>query len=142
MSIEAADLRFDDLSIDRRAEAEYEITPELHELFVSRFADRSPIHVDEAEARARGFLGRVMHGAILHGFLSELVGMRLPGRRALLLSTELSYLGPSYLHDRLRLEARVAQRVEAMQTVVLHVRFFNLTRDALVAKGRVQVRVQ
>lgn len=138
----AAELTFADMQVDRAIAAEYQITPALHALFTDAFADRSPIHVDDDEARSHGFAGRVMHGAILNGFVSELVGMRFPGRRALLLSTELSYLAPNYLDDRLRLEARVAQRVEAMQVIVLHVLVHNLTRAQLTARGRVQVRVR
>src|SRR4051812_19895659 len=139
MLSEALDRTFEDLPVDSADEAEYVITPKTYELFLDAFDDRSPVHVDAGEARGRGFSGCVMHGAILNGFLSHFIGMRMPGRRALLLSSELQFSNPCYLHDRLRLRARVAQRVESVRTLVIHVRFDNETQGTLAAKGRVQV---
>jgi acyl dehydratase len=121
---------------------DYAITPAVFGAFLEAFDDRSPIHVDRDAAVAAGFPEVVMHGAILNGFLSHFVGMILPGAGSTLLSVDLRYLQPSHLHDQLRLRATIAQRVEALQVVVLHVIFENLTRGARAATGRVQVQVR
>ncbi len=120
---------------------EYAITREVYEHFLGAFDDRSPVHVDSNHARARGFEGCVMHGAILNGFVSHFVGMVFPGAHSLLLSADLRYLRPSYLGDRLVLRAKVAQKLDAHQTVVLHVTIQNETQGVPVASGKVQVKL-
>lgn len=123
-------------------EREYVISFEVYESFLRAFDDRSPIHVDDAYARGAGFIDRVMHGAILNGFVSHFVGMVFPGESSLLLSAELRYQQPSYLGDRLLLRAKVAQKLDTQQVIVLHVTFLNQTRGVTAATGRVQVKVR
>jgi len=130
---------FDDVRVGHTASQDYAITPAVYEAFLGAFDDRSPVHVDEGYARAAGFEGRVMHGAILNGFLSHFIGMRFPGARALLLSADIRYTQPSFLGDRIRLTATVTQKVESQRVLALNVAFHNETRGATVARGRVQV---
>jgi len=120
---------------------DYVVTPVVYEGFLRAFDDRSPIHVDAEYARARGFAEPVMHGAILNGFISHFVGMVFPGANSVLLATELRFSQPSYLGDSLKLTAKVAQKLDAKQVVVLHVTFVNETRGLMAATGRLQVRV-
>ena len=134
-----ADLTFADLHEGRRWAGEYSITREIWQLYRDHFADRNPLHL----AGAPGAPGdAVMHGAILSGFLSHAVGMRLPGRRAMLLSVDLAYPQPCFLGDRVHLELTVRQRVETRAVVVLSVAMKNLTRDTPAARGRAQVLVR
>ncbi|MBI3882119.1 MAG: MaoC family dehydratase N-terminal domain-containing protein [Verrucomicrobia bacterium] len=122
-------------------ERDYVITPAVYENFLRAFDDRSPIHVDEEHARAKGFAGRVMHGGIVGGFVSHFIGMFFPGAHSLLLSAELRFVQPSYLGDTLRLSAKVAQKLDAQQVVVLHFKIHNQTRGVAVATARAQVKV-
>ncbi len=141
MNDRAADLTFEDLREGDAFEEPYSIEQGVYDAFVAASNDRSPLHVDDAYARKRGFEAKVMHGTLLNAFVSHFVGMRVPGRRALLLSVDLHYVKPSYMGDRLTLRARVAQKVEALRAVVLHVEIHNETRGVLVGRGRVQVAV-
>ena len=138
----AQSLSYEELSEGMTRERVYRITPEVYEHFLKAFDDRSPIHVDAAHARAHGFAGPVMHGTILAGFLSHFVGMVFPGANSLLLSVDLRFSQPSYLGDTLRLQAKVAQKLETQRVVVLHIAFLNETRGAAAASGRVQVKVR
>ena len=138
---EAGSIDFDAIELQGEVDREYGIEPGVYEAFLAAFDDRSPIHVDDAFARARGFPSKVMHGAILNGFLSHFVGMVFPGRGSLLLTVDIRYREPSYLGDRLRLTARVEQKVESQGVVVLRFRFENLTTGKDVAAGKAQVRV-
>lgn len=135
------ELGYEDLTEGDEVTEDYIIDTTVHEGFVETFGDVSPIHVDDEYARERGFEGRVMHGAILNGFVSHLVGVRFPGRRALLLSADLRYAAPSYLGDTIRITATLAQKVDAQQVIVLRLAIHNVTRDTRAASGRVQVKV-
>lgn len=133
------DYAFEDLTEGLTATAEYQITPELYAAFLRLFPDRSPVHVDEEFARANGFQGIVMHGALLNGFLSHFVGMRLPGRRSLELTVDIRYLKPSYLGDRIRLTGTIRQKLESRRVVVMDVVYQNLNQATVVGRARVQV---
>lgn len=136
------DYKFEEIEENAEYSHSYAITDAVYDALVAVFEDRSPLHVDEDYARNAGFAGRVMHGAILQGFLSNFVGMHFPGKRSLILSVNLNYHRPSFLGDEIRLTARVRQKVETGQVVVLEVKFHNLASESVVASGKVQVAVR
>jgi acyl dehydratase len=138
----AQDYSFDEIEEGSEFSHLYKIDESAYNALSNVFQDRSPIHVDEKYAKSVGFSGRVMHGAILQGFLSHFVGMHFPGKRSLILSVNINYHRPSYLGDDIRLTARVRQKVETGQVIVLDVRFFNITSNVMVASGKVQVALR
>lgn len=121
---------------------DYVITPEVYGRFLAAFEDYSPVHVDEAFAKSRGFSGKVMHGSILNGFISHFVGMQFPGRLSLLLSVDLRFSNPCYLGDSIRLTAVTSQKMDARNIVVLDATLANTTRNCLAARGRIQVMIK
>jgi acyl dehydratase len=135
-------ISYNNLTEGMTQERDYVITPAVYEHFLRAFDDHSPLHVDAAYARACGFDGPVMHGGILNGFVSHFVGMVWPGANSLLLSVELRFLHPAYLGDTLRLQARIAQKLDVQKVVVLHLTFLNQTRGDAAATGRAQVKVR
>lgn len=138
---EANTLAFEDIHEGMICESNYVISNRVYDAFMTAFDDRSPIHVDDGHARAKGFEGTVMHGGILSGFVSHFVGMRFPGANSLLLSTDLRFLKPSYLGDELRLEARVTHKLESEHVIMIEIAFHNSTRTWLAARGRVQIKL-
>ena len=118
------------------------ITPEVYEHFLAAFRDVSPVHVDENFAKSRGFSGKVMHGSLLNGFLSHFVGVYFPGRFSLLLPIDLRYSSPAYLGDTIHLEAKVSQKLDSRNVIVLDIILTNSTRGQLAARGRIQVMIK
>ena len=121
---------------------DYVIAPEVYEQFLAVFKDYSPVHVDEAFAKSRGFSGKVIHGSLLNGFVSHFVGMRFPGRFSLLLSVDLRFSNPSYLGDSINLAVEVVQKMDAHNIIILDAKLSNTTRNCLAARGRIQVMVK
>ncbi len=117
----------------------YELTPDVLDSFVGAFADVNPLHMDADYARARGFKGRVVHGAVLNGFLSHFVGMVFPGKGAMLASSNVRYVGPSYAGETVELQAVVQHKSEAGRSLELNVTFHNVTQNKTVARAAVQV---
>jgi len=134
--------RYEDIAEGQRETFDYAISAAVYQGFLAAFEDRSPVHVDEEHARARGFPGPVMHGSILNGFISHFVGMRFPGRHSLLLSVDLRFANPSFLEDRIRIEAVVRQKQDVHKIVIFDAVITNLTRNHLAARGRIQVMLQ
>lgn len=122
-----------------QCEALYTISRKVYEGYIHLFEDRSPVHTDEIHAKKRGFTSRVMHGGILNGFLSHFVGMRFPGKNALLLSSDISYIKPCYLGDSLILRGVVAQKNESLGVLSLECTFYR--GEEKVARAVVKVKV-
>ncbi len=131
------DFTFEDLVSGESFRQTYTISDDIYQRFLNLFGDASPLHVDDGVAVRCGFSGKLMHGAILNGFISNFVGMNFPGKRTLELGVEIRFLKPTYVGDVLELEATVKERLESRRVVVLH---FVFRRDATaVARGIVSV---
>jgi 3-hydroxybutyryl-CoA dehydratase len=64
------------------------------ELFGEATGDRNPVHFDEAFARKSVFRGRVAHGALSIGFISAVIGMKLPGPGTIFVSANVAFKAP------------------------------------------------
>lgn len=135
-------MKFEDINENLISNHKYQITKQIYENFLQTFGDESPIHIDEEYAIQQGFRSIVMHGSILNGFISHFVGMILPGSTALLQSVNIQFKSPSFLEDFIDIEAKVIQKVESVQVLVLDMQIFNITQNVLVATAKVQVGVR
>ena len=120
------------------------ISEEMAEAFLRCSGDTNPIHVDGAYAQARGYPGRLMHGALLNALLSGFVGTGLPVKDTLCLMQKLNYRYPFFLGDELELQTMVtaiqpAPFEDDKQVVEFGVLFKR--EDDIVASGDLQVRV-
>src|SRR5580704_1499499 len=130
---------YEDLVEGTEFEQQYVITQDVYQKFLDLFGDASPLHVSDDVAISCGFGAKLMHGAILNGFISNFVGMHFPGRRALELGVEIRFLKPAYLGDVLDLEATVKERLESRSVVVLG---FHFSRERkAIARGEVSVMI-
>ena len=130
---------FEDLVLGTRFRKRYVISEDVYRRFLDLFGDASPLHVDDQVALSCGFSARLMHGAILNGFISDFVGMNFPGRRTLELGVDIHFIKPAYLNDVLELEAVVKERLESRQVAVLQFAFRR--ESAIVANGRITVMI-
>jgi 3-hydroxybutyryl-CoA dehydratase len=130
---------FEDLPLGTRFRKQYVIGEDVYRGFLDLFGDASPLHVDDQVARSCGFSAKLMHGAILNGFISDFVGMNFPGKRTLELGVEIQFVKPTYVNDVLELEATVKERLESRRVVVLQFRFQRET--TMVANGRVTIMI-
>ena len=131
--------RYEEISAGQRESFCYEITPAVFQNFLDAFQDFNPVHVDEGYARARGFPGPVVHGAVLNGFISHFVGSWFPGRCCLELAVEVRFANPCHLGDRIRLDAVVSQKMDAKKILILDATLNNLTQNKPAARSRIQV---
>ena len=69
----------DELKPGMSASMEHAVTERDVQLFGEATGDMNPVHFDEDFARKTVFRGRVAHGALSIGFISALLGTKLPG---------------------------------------------------------------
>lgn len=101
--------------------------------------DISPLHMDRDFARQRGFHDRVVHGALLGGLVSRLVGVHLPGRNCLLHGMTMKYHSPVYAGDTVRVTGTVEQVSIAAKAMTIQVAILNIASQLIVAKGKATV---
>ena len=118
----------------------FSIDDHVYQGFRSTFRDENPLHTVTDFAIGKGFKGCVMHGNILNGFLSYLVGELLPIKNVIIHSQTISFLKPVYLNDKVTVHCKVAGIFESVSTAELKYKFTN--QDSIVvAKGMVQIGI-
>ena len=111
------------LYVGQEAEASKCFTMEDVRQFAGLSGDDNPLHVDEAYAE-KGRFGRcVVHGILVSGLISKVLGTQLPGEGSIYLEQNLSFRKPVYVGDtviaRIRItEIRPEKRIITLETNV------------------------
>lgn len=118
---------------------EFSVTPQQMRQFAELSGDFNPLHTDDAFARGKGFDGVVVYGALMVAKVSQLIGMRLPGRDGVWASVSLDFRKPLYVDQPAQLEGSVSEVSESTGLVVLKL----IVRAAgkVLAKGTAEVVV-
>jgi 3-hydroxybutyryl-CoA dehydratase len=69
------------------------------QLFGEATGDMNPVHFDEDFARKTIFRGRVAHGALSVGFISAVMGTKLPGEGTIFVSASIVFKSPVRIGD-------------------------------------------
>jgi 3-hydroxybutyryl-CoA dehydratase len=101
------DYGWEDLAVGMSAQFEADVTAEMMDAFAGLSGDTNPLHTDEDFARQSGFPGRVVFGMLTSSFYSQLVGVYLPGKRALLDGIDIQFKSPAYIGDRLSVSGEI-----------------------------------
>lgn len=64
--------------------------------FARLSGDDNPIHLNRDAARTAGFEGTIVHGTLVMGLFSRLLGTRLPGAGTVYLGQEIKFMRPVY----------------------------------------------
>ncbi|MDE2355238.1 MAG: MaoC family dehydratase [Alphaproteobacteria bacterium] len=75
--------------------------------FASVTGDDNPVHLDEAYAATTRFGGRIAHGMLSAGYISAVLGTRLPGPGAIYLSQTVTFRRPVRIGDEVVTTATV-----------------------------------
>ena len=118
---------------------EFSVTAQQMQQFAELSGDFNPLHTDDAFARSKGFDGAVVYGALMVAKVSQLIGMRLPGRDSVWASVSLDFRKPLYVDQPAQVEGVVTDVSESTGMVAL-----KLTVRAagkVLAKGTAEVVV-
>jgi 3-hydroxybutyryl-CoA dehydratase len=87
------------------------ITDELVNGFAKVIGDFNPVHLDQAYAEKTPFKGRIAHGALSIGLLSNVLGNILPGHGTIYLSQEVKFLAPVRIGDTITVRVEVVELI-------------------------------
>ena len=131
-------LTIDDISEGQVASFRTTIDQAAVDAFAALTGDTNPLHTDERFAKRRGFDRRVVHGALLGGYVSRLIGLELPGTNCLLQSMRMKFLKPAYVDDEIEVKVIVTQVSRAVAVMVADVIISRVSDGERLATGQVQ----
>lgn len=108
-----------DLSIGDSASMAKTVTETDIYLYAGITGDFNPAHVNEDAASQTVFKGRIAHGMLCAGFISAVLGMKLPGPGTIYLGQELRFAKPVRIGDTVTATCTVQELVPEKNIVKL-----------------------
>lgn len=107
-------------------------------LFAGVTGDLNPAHINESYAQKTFFKTRIAHGMLLAGFISAVIGTRLPGPGTIYIRQELNFLAPARMGDTITARVEVAKVLAEKKRVMLKTTCIN-QEGTLVLDGEALV---
>ncbi|WP_022726702.1 MaoC family dehydratase [Fodinicurvata sediminis] len=108
-------------------------------LYAGITGDTNPLHLDQDYAETTMFKGRIAHGMLTAGFVSAVLGTRLPGPGAVYVDQSLSFKRPVRIGDTVTAEVTVKSIDSASRRVVFNT--VCLVNDKSVLEGEATLMV-
>ena len=107
-------------------------------LFAGVTGDLNPAHINETYAKDTFFKSRIAHGMLLAGFISAVIGMKLPGPGAIYIRQELKFLAPARIGDTITARVEVTHIRAEKNRITLKTTCTNQD-DTLVVDGEAPI---
>jgi 3-hydroxybutyryl-CoA dehydratase len=133
--------RIDELSVGQVAEMAKTVTESDIVLFAGVTGDFNPVHIDAEAAKQSVFGERIAHGMLSAGFISAVLGMRLPGAGSIYLSQTLRFTKPVRIGDTVTARVEVVEVIAAKRRVRLATTCRN-QNDEVVVEGEAVVMME
>ena len=111
--------RFEEIRVGDAAELAKTVTESDVALFAGVTGDFNPVHIDAVAAKQSLFGERVAHGMLSAGFISAVLGTRLPGTGSIYLSQTLRFTKPVRIGDTVTARVEVLEVIAAKRRVRL-----------------------
>ena len=139
--MQLANLSFSDLFVGLSRQISKKITLSDIDCFSNLTSDYHPLHSNKKYAKDSGYDNVIAHGLLLSSYSSALIGMHLPGRKALIISSKFEYKQPCYPEDNLSIVGTVTDLDDRFSRMVAKVELKN-QKDILVALGHYGVIIR
>lgn len=88
---------FEDLTIGLSESIEKTVTEQDVQAFAQVTGDTNPVHLDAGYAASTNFEKPIAHGMLTAGFISAVIGTKLPGPGCIYLEQSLKFRAPVYI---------------------------------------------
>ncbi len=109
----------DELKVGDTAEFTKTVSEADIYMYAGVTGDVNPAHIDEVHASKTFFKTRIAHGALLAGFISTVLGNRLPGYGTIYMKQEVEFLAPVRIGDTVTARAEVVEIIQDKNRVIL-----------------------
>jgi 3-hydroxybutyryl-CoA dehydratase len=132
---------FSELSVGRSAEFTKSVTETDIVMYAGITGDFNPMHVNEEYARKSTFGSRIAHGMLTAGYISAVLGMKLPGEGSIYMSQTLRFTRPVRIGDTITARIEVIELFPEKRRVRLATTCRNQNSE-LVLDGEALVLMQ
>jgi len=129
----------EELKVGDKAEFSKTITETDVYLYAGVTGDLNPAHINEEYAKKTFFKTRIVHGMLLAGLISGVLGNKLPGPGTIYIRQEMTFLAPVRIGDTITATVEIleimadAKRVRARTTCVNQEGMLVLDGEAIVS---------
>jgi 3-hydroxybutyryl-CoA dehydratase len=123
----------DELKVGDSAEFSKTISESDIYIYAGVTGDLNPAHVNEEYASKTFFKTRIAHGALMVGFISAVLGNKLPGPGSIHIHHELDFLAPVRIGDTITARVEVVEIIAEKNRVRLKVSCVNQEGVVVVA---------
>jgi len=109
----------DDIQIGERASFTKTVAESDIYLFAGITGDLNPAHVDAEYMKTTPFKQRIAHGVLTVGFISTVLGMKLPGPGALMLGVNVRFTAPVFIGDTITAQVEAIEKDNAKNRLKL-----------------------
>ncbi|HOK40606.1 MAG TPA: MaoC family dehydratase [bacterium] len=114
------------------------LTEEAVKLFGEATGDKNPIHFDENYAANTGFKKRIVHGVLLLGVISGVLGMEFPGPGCIAREIKAKFVRPVFIGDKIKIEIIISKTTPKLNLVIINYKIYN-SENEIVIKGEVEI---
>ena len=107
----------EELKVGERGEFTKTISESDVYLYAGVTGDLNPAHINEEYAKRTFFKTRIVHGMLLGGLISAVLGNRLPGPGTIYLSQYFDFLAPVRIGDTITASVEVSEIMAAEKKV-------------------------
>lgn len=107
--------------------------------FAALSGDTNPVHLDQAYAETTPFKARIAHGMLSVGFISAVLGTKLPGPGAVYMSQTLRFKAPVKIGDTVTATCTVTELIPEKRRAILST--ICKVGDTVVIEGEAMVMV-
>jgi acyl dehydratase len=91
------------------------------QLFADVTGDDNPIHIDAAYAESTRFGKPIVHGVLLVGIVSKVLGRDFPGPGSVAVSISCRFLRPVPVDSEITVEVKVAEKLEKHRHIKMRI---------------------